>query len=51
MKYVDIKYIENFLEEVEALYYADDGNNYPEYIENMVLNTRRILEKEKAEDR
>lgn len=51
MKHIDLDYIKRFLEEVEALYGADDGDHYPEYLKEMILNIRFILEQERAEDR
>lgn len=49
MTKVNIKYIENFLEEVEALYEADDGEHYPQYLNDMIMNIRLILLQEKPE--
>ena len=50
MRLVDIDYIKNFMEEVEALYLADDGDHYPEYLMDMIANIRIIISNEESSD-
>lgn len=48
MKKANLMFIENFLEEVEALYQADsDGDYIPEYIYGMICDVRQIIAEEK----
>ena len=43
----DIKYIEEFLDEVESLYLADcEGDFIPEYIKDRILVIRQIIKSE-----
>lgn len=47
MKKADLMFIENFLEEVEALYHADsEGNCIPEYINEMIGDCRLIVQED-----
>jgi len=46
----DLKYIEGFVDEVEALYLADDGDHYPEYLMDMIANIRIIISNEESSD-